>query len=308
MKNETMDLERLGALLDERLAPAERAELLARLTVAEDERAVFADTAAVLRALEEEDAAIAAAPLPTALAIDAGSPATRPTPRPRRLPPWAFGAIAAGIALAVVLPLALRSPGPPGLPSPEATFAAVAIRDTMLSRDWPEGWDPTFRGEGTVANSGIMASRLGVAHLHLLLAVAAGDSSAKTRAVAVARELVEGQWAILNKSYRDLEAPDATLEQIARTGEEAAWAVGEDRFRLGAWAEAARLAAPRRDTAFFRSRATESALERAAQLSNLPPPARDAVQKLRGHLASPRPLDWPALASATSSLVAAITR
>lgn len=308
MKDETTDLERLGALLDERLAPDERAELLARLTVAEDERAVFADTAAVLRALEEEDAATVAAPVPPSLAMDAGSPATRPTTRLRRLPPWALGAIAAGIVLAVVLPLTLRSPRSPGLPSPEATFAAVTVRDTKLSGDWPEEWDAALRGEGTVADPGAMASRLGVAHLHLLLAVAEGDSSTKVRAVADAQELLRDEWALLGEEYRALGAPDVSLERIAETGDEATRTVGEDRFRLGAWAEAARLAATRRDGAFFRSRATKSALERAAQLSDLPPPAPAAVRELRGHLASPGPLDWPALASATSKLVEAITR
>lgn len=295
-----MDLERLGALLEGRLAQDERAELLARLAASEEARDVFADTAAVLRELDEEDAAPAAVARTATPATGTVSGAAR---RPRRLPAWALGGIAAGIALAVALPLTLRSRG---LPSPETTLEAFTARGGGLPAYWPNAW-PAARGEGEVADAGATASRLGVTHLHLLLAVASNDSSAKAEAIAGAQDLLAGEWALAAEEYRELSGRGVTREQIAEAGAEVARTVGESRFRLGAWAEAARLAAARRDPAFFRSRATRSALDHAARLSDLPAPAPTAIQELSRLRESRGSPDWPALQRATSQLAASLT-
>ncbi|HWK88917.1 MAG TPA: hypothetical protein VNP72_02955, partial [Longimicrobium sp.] len=233
-----MDPERLGALIDGRLGPDERAETLARLTASDDERVVFADTAAVLRALEEEDVPAAAAP---------AEPRTAPARR-RRPPAWAAGLLAAGIVLAVALPLALRSRD--GLPAPEATLAAVTAREAFPA-GWPNAWPPS-RGEGGASDAGAMASRLGAVHLRLQLAAIANDALARAQAAEQAQGLLPHEWATLADMYGPLAGPDATPSRIAEVGREAARRVGEDRFRLGAWAEAARLAVVRADQGFFR--------------------------------------------------------
>ncbi len=290
-----MDLEQLGALLDARLPAEERAALLARLTRSEHDRAVFVDTAAVLHELEEEDAVPAAA---------ARTPApSPPARRPRRLAAWIVSGVAAGIALAVGLPMAMRSSE---LPPPETTHYALADRERGLPTAWPNAWG-AVRGEGAVADPGATASRLGVAHLHLLLAAAANDSSAKARAITDAREVLRGEWALVAEEYQELAGPAVSSERIAETGELAAQTVDEGRFRLGAWAEAARLAAARRDPAFFRSSASRSALDSAARLSGLPAPAPAAIQELRRLAESPGPPDWPALEQASARLARAIT-
>jgi hypothetical protein len=69
---------------------------------------------------------------------------------------------------------------------------------------------------------------------------------------------------------------------------------------LGAWAEAARLAAARHDAAFFRARATRQALARAGRLDL--PAARAALDRLR---AISDPPDWASLLRGATALLAA---
>ncbi|HEU0055173.1 MAG TPA: hypothetical protein VFQ39_18430, partial [Longimicrobium sp.] len=92
MKDERMDPEVLGALLDRRLAGDERAAAVAHLAASEEDRDVLADTAAVLRALEEEDAGASETEAPSKVRGGGEAPASsRPA---RSMPRWGWGALA----------------------------------------------------------------------------------------------------------------------------------------------------------------------------------------------------------------------
>jgi hypothetical protein len=73
---------------------------------------------------------------------------------------------------------------------------------------------------------------------------------------------------------------------------------------LGAWAEAARLAAGERDAGFFRARATREALERAARDQALPADARAGVERVRAALAASAAPDWGTLEREAARILA----
>lgn len=86
MKDPQSKEERIAALLDGALGERQREELLAHLSVADEEYRIFADTASILRELEEAEHAAATIPLPCA------SPQQRALWKPSR---WAGMALAA---------------------------------------------------------------------------------------------------------------------------------------------------------------------------------------------------------------------
>ena len=75
-----------------------------------------------------------------------------------------------------------------------------------------------------------------------------------------------------------------------------------DALQLGAWAEAARLAAVRRDAAFFRDGPTRPMLDRAAQLAPSDS-ARAAVREVRRLLPGAAGPRWKELAGALDRLL-----
>lgn len=82
MNKPVPDDERLSALLDGRLSDREREELLAHLAVSGDDLEVFAETAAILREMEEEDALAREAGVPRHPAEPAGQDPAAPEQRP----------------------------------------------------------------------------------------------------------------------------------------------------------------------------------------------------------------------------------
>jgi hypothetical protein len=78
-------------------------------------------------------------------------------------------------------------------------------------------------------------------------------------------------------------------------------------MQLGAWVEAARLAAARLDGAFFQdSAATREMLDRAAGLTAAERAGRDAVARVRVLLAPPGPPRWDALRPALDDMLSEI--
>ncbi|HEU4562466.1 MAG TPA: hypothetical protein VFS20_31840, partial [Longimicrobium sp.] len=99
--------------------------------------------------------------------------------------------------------------------------------------------------------------------------------------------------------------PAAALAPLRERGRRtAARLAGENGVAVGAWAEAARLAAARRDAGFFRARASRRALERARRDPALPPAARAALQRLGAALHLPPPPDWGVVERETARILA----
>jgi hypothetical protein len=292
-----IDPERLAALLDGRLAGRERDEALARLAALDDEAlGAYADAAAVTRELEAEDAAQGVA--------DAKVLSFRAPRRARRpgAPVLALAATLAAVALGVGTWAARggRDADDPG------RYAALRGGTGV-----PAGWDAApwtaVRAADAPLDPRVRAVRVGARLTDLQAAAAARDVAGTRQAAADVQALLAPlpaagpAAAVYGEVRRRAGEPAAALEPaLARGRRSAARLAGEEGVALGAWAEAARLAAARHDAAFFRARATRQALARAGRLDL--PAARAALDRLR---AISDPPDWASLQRDATALLAA---
>lgn len=306
MKEPTPDDERLSALLDKRLTGPQRDELLAHLAADDEDYQVFMDAADILREAEAEEAPGKV----EAEAVEGARIPPRGRPAPHR---WTHGtprrfAIAAAVVGIVVLgALAMRARAAAAAGHPVRLALALDHAAQGLPGGWTEQqrpWD-SERGEPAGRPAG-RAAQAGVLLVDLSVAVAARDS-ANT-------ELLATQ---LQERFDPQAAPSSPIRQIAARAGEPATALrpllegaterlerlGRDYLRLGAWTEAARIAAHRRDEAFFRSGATRGMLRRAERLTAADPTALDAVSSVRAALAAQGPPDWNALTERLDTLL-----
>lgn len=292
------DAERLAALLDRRLNERERAEVLEQLASSDEDISIFADAVAVARELEEAEGGAVVVPL-------------RRTPRTAR---WggrwtALAALLAALALSPWIWSRVRG-GDAGAPA-----RAVALLERG-GAGLPAGWDDrpwsSTRGAGDPLAPPARAARLGALMVDLEVAVEERDPAAQRLAAAIAAMLEEvpgaGQAVFIfhQVEKRAGEAPEA-LEPLLAQGWEAAERLPESGvLALGAWAEAGRIAALRRQTGFFRNPESAAALDRAAALPGLSAPARAAVERLRSGTGPDAAPDWAALERDFAELLRAL--
>lgn len=330
----------VAAFLDGRLDERQRAEMLARLTIDPEAYEHFAATAAILRQAEEAekaDAAVAAdedetvalpgsppagAPLPAPISADAmpePAPDRGVTPlHPRRSATavrWL--ALAAGIA---ALALAGRALWPRTSPAEGPVRLAMRLEhpEQRLSTDWiahrpwssPRGEDQG--GTLTQEEKAARAARAGAELVDLAVAVQ-GKDTIQTQLLAGRIDELYGQPGRQSVELREIMdgaggPPDrlrplverATDRIVRRLEHQAA-------LELGAWTEAARLAADRKDVGFFRDPRTRSTLDRLVPLAAADPPARAAAERVRLLLpGGAAPPQWDALVPALAALARAI--
>jgi hypothetical protein len=310
------DDERVAAFLDGRMDARRREEMLAHLTRSREDRAVLAGTAQILRQLEEAGAIApgeASAPAAgqeaadTAMAegvipLDTRRP---PRPGPRVLRWLALAAVLAGIALVTGRVLRPRS-------SIGDEPVRLAARLEHGAEGLPAGWtdDPPWtpaRGDDlggvlTPEERFARAAQAGAMLLDLSVAVEAHDAAATHRLATqigrfdprggrsggALRKIIDGAGG----------SPERLQPLVGEATERIAKRLDPDALRLGAWTEAARLAAAYQDTAFFRGGEAREMLNQAAAAD---PPARAAVQQVRPLLRE-EPLQWDALGAALYNL------
>lgn len=297
MTDRTSDDERLAALLDGRTVGPQRGELLAHLARADEDYDVFADTAAVLRELEEGGEA--------GEGEEAGTRVLPLRPRRRRAP--AAGWLAAAAVLVGVLLAG-------GLLRPRAPLDAVrlAARLEHAGEGLPAGWierAPWTATRGGSAPTG-QAARAGALLADLAVAVEAEDA-VETRLLALqaaARFDPQGgrDGPLARLAARAGEPPAALRPLVAEAGERIGERMGPDALAAGAWAEAARLAAHRRDEGFFRGREARAMLRRVERAASADPSAAGAAAEVRALLEGGAPPRWDALSGALDRLLAAL--
>jgi hypothetical protein len=228
------------------------------------------------------------------------------TARTWRRAPARWVALAAVLAGVLLVPLALsrsasRDPG---------DFATLlANPQAGLPPAWDERpWSVT-RGSGNDAADNARAARLGALQVDLEVAAAAGQSAA---IVDISRDIVS--WldkmagsGPLAAVYRDIakraDQPAGTLSApVADARETLVLFVDEDHFNLGAWAEAASIAAKRRDAEFFHARASRKLLDRAASLPSLDTETRATVRVIQAAAQADQP-NWVALETQSTQLL-----
>jgi len=318
MTDPMKNAERLAALLDGRLDAHRRDELLAELAASEDDFDAYADAVAITAELEgaaPEVTPLHAAPEVTPIPVAPEVAPTDATPevtpihaapsRRRGLQPrWlALAAVLAGVALAPWL---------------WTRFAAdrgslVAVEADAL----PAGWDAspwgTTRGAGDGLTDDARAVRLGVRLVDLELAVRGRDPATAQLATETAL-LLEGLSAaapagLYHQIARRAGEPAERLEPLLREGRRLVpQMAGEERVKLGAWIESARIAAATRDQRFFASRANRSQLKRMAEDATLPPSARSTAARLRIVVETASAQDWSLLERELAGLLRSLGR
>ncbi len=293
------DAERLAALLDGRLDERQRAEVVERLASSDDEFEAFVDALAVTRELEAEEAAAGVTPL-------------RPRARRRwwQRPGGHWAAIAAVLVGLALLPVMWNRSRGPEMDDPGRFAARLEDRGAGL----PPGLDRspwrTTRGPGDPLTEQARAVRVGAGVTDLEVAVASRDP----QAAEIAAEIDMLLGGVLGGSgaamyYREIgrRAGDGQprLRPLMEDGRRAAAALlGDTLVAVGAWAEAARIAAARRDAEFFRSAETRTALEKADDVASLPEPARAVVGRIWSAVAPGEPRDWTLLERDATELLA----
>jgi hypothetical protein len=236
----------------------------------------------------------------------------RPAERARRrsMPPVRWLALAAVLAAVALVPVlwsrrGTAEPGDPGR-------LAALIEDGAAGL--PAGWIDTrpwgaTRGPGDPLTPEARAVRLGVLLVDLEVAARARQGEAVRLLAAQILVLLEevpasGPTADGYRAIREAGgASPAELEE-GRDGV-AGLVADEELLSLGAWAEAARLAAARRDAEFFRTRETRAALDGAAELPLLSDDARAAVERIRRAARGGGAPDWSALRSDIDEILSA---
>lgn len=308
MKEPRLDDERLSALLAGRLEGPERDELLAHLSTADEDLEVFAHTAAILREMEEEDAredrgvreegpgTKAPPPPPPETLVPSMSRSTRGWPR--KTPRWAVLSAVAGLVVLgwLVWP---RSGAPDVTPLRLAMDVGDAGPGLPFDASRPSQGIPgeSTRGEGASDASPESAARAGAFLVRLALAVQERDSAATATLALQAQQRFDPQG---GRALQDIHAragdPTAELQPLLEQATERLEdRLDADYLRVGAWTEAARLAARQRNAAFFRSPDGESMLGFAEGLTEDDGRAREAVAAVRRQLPRDGRADWVAL-------------
>ena len=312
-----MDHNELAALLEGRLP--ERDAAVAHLSVHDEDAEVFADAAAVLRELEaaegivvvqdEDDEAPPVDPadgVPDPKVLPLRPPSTA---RTWRRPPARWLALAAVLAGVLLIPLAVsRSRGPA---SPGDYAELVARRGVALPAGFDQRpWSVTRGGPAPLAEDNKRAAKLGALQVDLELVVMGGQEGQigpLAQQIAQVLDDVAGSGPVA-ALYRDIDARSGDpRDQLAETVEEAeeqlALFVDSDYFRLGGWAEAARIAALSKDAEFFRSRESRRAVRRVQALDSLDEEGRRAASSLREAAEADGEPDWPFIQTQTDQLL-----
>jgi hypothetical protein len=239
-------------------------------------------------------------------------PLRRPERRPRRLSAqWmALAAVLAGVML---VPFAWRASRGGAVEYPSQAVAMLENPAAGLPVDYDSSrpWSRT-RGASGPSTDERRAVQFGAYMVDLELAVRARDAE-ETRLMARRAELLMQDVTAGGLVATSLQAvtaqaggePSAVLPDLDEANETAANLLDAEWLVLGAWGEAARFAAARQDTEFFRSPRTRRTLDRAEALVEDHQGSLDALGGIRGAVGGD-PVDWTALRIAVDALLKAI--
>lgn len=260
MSNDRIAPETIAALLDGTLSTAERTRVLAALARSDESYEDFLEASALVRALEDEGGrGEPGEPLPGPRP-GAGSGAGRGARRWRRGLLTAVPLLAAAGIAAIVLPDRLGRAGAPDVVQVVGDAAAPGDAGDMSSRFGP-GWEQpgwsVVRGADDPLSREARAFRLGGRLAQLDLARRARDTAAVRAAAATLARLaaqVDGGAPVAAQveavgTSPTAAAADASLPAVASALRDLSAAPAW--FDLGAWSEAARLAARAGRVEFF---------------------------------------------------------
>jgi hypothetical protein len=300
VKEPKEDDERLSALLEGRVQGGQREGMLAHLAAAEDDYEVFTGTARVLRALEEEDARARRPPVVPSM----GRGGWR-APELRTVVVVVTGTVVLLLGLGWVL--LGRSPSDTQDPFQLAMRADPAVRG--LPVDWklpaPSG---AARGQSSGARRDARAVNAGAMLVDLAVAVRARDTG-QTQMLA---ERLSGQLdpgANDTPLQRISDYPGAPMDSLTALLAQATARLSNRRkpLELGAWLEAARLAASARNSDFFQDGVSGGMLGRAERTARGDEATLRAVAEVRAALPAGSAPRWEALEQGLGRLLSELS-
>jgi len=210
--------------------------------------------------------------------------------------------VLAGIALVPVL----RSRSGGGWQDPARLAVLASPAGARLPTEFAHAWNTTRGGGESVPNSGV-AARVGALHLDMEVAARSSDpvDLGTVKQLARVAENALGSAtdtgpSIAAPNYEEIEqltdwSQAHVLARLAAARTEVVQSVDPEYFAAGAWTEAARLAAPRRDAAFFRRAESRKAVEHAVSLEGLSAEGKEAAERVRAVVKQGKIQDWKLL-------------
>lgn len=291
--------ERYAALLDGRCTEEERRQLMAELAAGGEDLEIFADVAAILDEMEEEDRAAGKIPLRSSI------PGPERTVTPPRRPPrtlvraTAVGGflLAAGIAGLIILPRMLRPAS-----GPAAIVAQLTDPDAPLPTQLALSPEPQRGGESTMTDPERV--RLGVWLVELEVAAGTDKERARLAAQEIAKLLrrtddpggLAGEYRTMGTGGR---IPDKLDPELARRAESISGGVKATRF--GEWLMGAWIAADRKERSFFQTDDSQAWLEARGLPESLKPLVGAQLGRARTEVTKSTP-DWAAVTASLTSM------
>jgi hypothetical protein len=297
-----LDPERLAALIDGRLSEAERSELLASINESDEAFDILVEASAIA------PAAVAPLQLERTDAPTQSSTAAKP----RRTSRWL--AVAAGIAGIALVPWgwnAIQGGRAADLSRFASALAPMPqqFETAISSRPWSDNRGPSLRAGARAARVGVY-----VTDIELASRLSGGPNATltplATRLITDLIALLEaspngGAAAQAYKAVRD-NPSDTLREARARNARAGALAVDPPNVELGAWTEAALVAATARDSSFFATREATDFLARTAASADATEGARNAARDVQAAKTA-APIQWPELEDRVRRLLKEIT-
>jgi hypothetical protein len=328
-----MDDNDKARFLEATMPEEERARAVAHLSVSDEDAEDVGDAAYLLRELEAEDGVpvgnaiedadvvdpVVASNVPAGVDAAGGDPKVIPlrppsTQRARRRVPaqWlALAAVLAGVLL-VLPPTLSRS----GREVPGEYAALLANPEAGLGAGWIDNrpWSSTRSGgrdDGLTEDA--RAARLGALHVDLEVSLAARQAEQAERLSAqIVRYLGNVTNGGLVAAYyqeiggRSSEPLSEHANALKEGWESLALFLPGDHLHAGAWAEAAYLAAARRDTAFFTATRSREALNQLTESPEISTRGKAAAEQILDATRESGDPDWPLLSTAAADLLAAL--
>jgi hypothetical protein len=291
--------ERLAAFLEGRVQGGQREDMLAHLAAADDDYEVFAGTARVLRALEAEDARARRRPVVPSMGRGGW-----------RAPELRTVVVVTGtVVLFLGLGWALRGRSPSIMRDP----LQLAMRADPAARGLPANWrlpapSGSARGRSSSAERDALAVNAGAMLVELAVAVRARD----TARMQMLAERLSGQLdpgASDTPLQRIYDHPDAPTDSLTALLGQATARLADRRkpLELGAWLEAARLAANGQNSAFFQDGVSTGMLGRAQRLARGDKAALAAVAEIRAALPAGSAPRWDTLENGLGKLLSGLS-
>lgn len=284
----TPDVEaaRLAALIEGRLPPDEREEILAAIDASPELREVYADALA------------ATADQPESAAATSWRRGVRSF-TPRR---WLEIAAAAVVVIAVS-PFLLRQLASPALPAPGVMLASLPVVDDSLAYLFDQPVFAVTRGNAESLSLTARGIRVGSAVASYELLRRRNDSTAAAAALRIAT-LLEGfpGGTLAANAYHGLATtPPGAGASPESAAELAAQVAGGRILRLGAWLEGARFAASTRNSRYLGKRVVHEVARAAITVDERA--ETEAAARQFEQTATRTPLDWTAVATAVEDLL-----